>query len=544
MLNPFNRVLKVESQDNNTLSLLRTRFIQALAATGVVASIAGLVAQTLSAEQAPFGYVATTGVAAASLGLLYLLQRRMVALAALLTVVIFAFTVLVSPPYVYVLVASIALISAAVLVSLPVYLIVSVLVFGKGFANIYSLAPDFSSGVPLDVAETIVVLLALGITSWTVRYFIGRTQAALREAQRTSSLLTATADISQIINSLLDLDALFTESVNMIRERFAFYHAQVFILDDNGRDALLVASTGEAGRQLLERGHRLAVGSTSVIGRVTSLGEAVIARDTDSDAVHRRNELLPDTRAELAVPIIIEGRIAGALDVQSTQINAFNENDVRALQTLADLLGTAIRNARLFEAQQRSVQEQQRLFFESEANLREIQRLNQRLTRTGWEDYIHQSRAVQGVALHDQQIVHDVAWTEALIQASQQRQPVTQQANGKPAQVAVPILLRGEVIGAIEVEPGADIDLNEAADMARAIAQRLAVSLDNARLFEQTQAAMAAEQQITQIVGQYQAVTTVDDLLSITLTELGRSLNAERGAIRLGTLAQDGDKDA
>jgi GAF domain-containing protein len=102
--------------------------------------------------------------------------------------------------------------------------------------------------------------------------------------------------------------------------------------------------------------------------------------------------------------------------------------------------------------------------------------------------------------------------------------------------VAVPVLLRGEVIGAIEVEPGEDTDETVSVDMVRAIAQRLATSLENARLYEEAQAATAQEQRINRIVSRFQTAATVDDLLQITLTELSETLGARRGAIRLGVV--------
>jgi GAF domain-containing protein len=100
------------------------------------------------------------------------------------------------------------------------------------------------------------------------------------------------------------------------------------------------------------------------------------------------------------------------------------------------------------------------------------------------------------------------------------------------------VVLRGEVIGAIEVEPGDSAAQSDTVEMVQAIAQRLASSLDNARLYEEAQVATAQEQRINQIVTQYQAATTVDDLLRITLTELSEALGAQRGAIRLGMIPE------
>jgi GAF domain-containing protein len=217
----------------------------------------------------------------------------------------------------------------------------------------------------------------------------------------------------------------------------------------------------------------------------------------------------------------------------------FQAEDIQALQTTTSLLATAIRNARLFDAQNKTVQEKQRLFLDSEANLREIQRLNQQLTKAGWTEYLEQPNATSGVTLKDHEAKADAIWTETLIQASKSRRAVIEEANGKPAVVAVPVVLRGEVIGAIEVEPDGEIEAANTLDMMQAVAQRLAISLDNARLFEEAQAATAQEQRINQIVTRYQSANTVDDLLRITLTELSQTLGAQRGAIRLGKIDAD-----
>ncbi|MDQ7030458.1 MAG: GAF domain-containing protein [Ardenticatenia bacterium] len=170
-----------------------------------------------------------------------------------------------------------------------------------------------------------------------------------RVARRTSHLETA-ALVSQEASALADLDHLLNHAVELIRRRFGFYHAQVFLLDKEGKWAVLKASTGEAGRLLLSRGHRLAVGSRSVIGKVTAEGTPVVARDTDTDPIHRKNELLPETRSELAVPMKLGGAIIGALDVQSTQPNAFDDDDIVALQILANQIAISIRNAELFSS--------------------------------------------------------------------------------------------------------------------------------------------------------------------------------------------------
>jgi GAF domain-containing protein len=378
---------------------------------------------------------------------------------------------------------------------------------------------------------TLVVLVLISITT---RYFSSTLQRFAYNNRRSNELLQATAQVGEITSKILDLDQLFNEAVGLIRDRFAYYHVQIFLVDDERQYANLVASTGEAGQRLLARNHRLAVGSQSVIGRVTQTGEVVIARDTDRDIVHARNELLPNTRSEMALPILDADRIIGALDVQSTRSDAFRRTDVQALQTMANQIGTAIRNARLFAEQKASVQENKRLFFESEANLREIQRLNRQLTSRSWEDYLASQQSTGGVTISDVEMVDQAEWSPAMIEAAQRRRPVAAtRADGQPM-LAIPIVLRGEVIGAIEVEDDSSSDEADAIELIQAVAQRLAVSLENARLFEESQETTAQQQHLNSIVGRYQAAGTVDELLQITLAELNTVFGAKAGRIRIG----------
>ena len=340
------------------------------------------------------------------------------------------------------------------------------------------------------------------------------------------------SDLPAVMQAKYDL---LNRAVEIIRDRFAFYHVQVFLIDDSRDYAYLQASTGEIGEQLLARGHRLRLDSNSVIGRVSLAGEPIIARDSDSG--HAFNELLPDTRSELAIPIKDSDGIIGSLDVQSRLSNAFTANEIRVLNVIANQLATAIRNARLFENQAHSLRENKRLFIESETNLREIQRLNRQLTRQAWTDYLKMDRRITGVTLEGQGFSNKADWTPEMMESGQRRRPIKGNMEGQ-RKVAVPIELRGEVVGAIEIELPKIDDEESTIDMIQAISQRLAVSLDNARLFEETQEATAQEQRVGELVSRYQSANTVDDLLQITLEGLIETLGADAGSIRLGRLPE------
>ncbi len=185
----------------------------------------------------------------------------------------------------------------------------------------------------------------------------------LEQTDRRARQLAISAQVSQIANSILDLSVLLPRLVDLIRDAFHYDHVQIFLMDNKDQFAELRASTGEPGRQLLAINHRLAKGSKSVIGQVTTTGQPVIALDTaDAHVVHRPNPYLPLTRSEMALPITVKGRVAGALDVQSNTPNAFGDDDVTVLTTLANQISVALDNARLFEQSENRAREMSFLF--------------------------------------------------------------------------------------------------------------------------------------------------------------------------------------
>jgi signal transduction histidine kinase len=185
-----------------------------------------------------------------------------------------------------------------------------------------------------------------------------------KQAERRATLLQAGAVVSRNITSILDLDELLSGTVDIICEEYGFYYAGIFLvetLEDGKEWALLRAGRGEAGRKMIKRGHKLEVGGNSMIGAATGLGEARIASDVDEEKVWYPNPLLPKTRSEMALPLVIKNKAIGALTVQSEEEAAFSEEDISSLQMMADQLAVAINNARL---------------------LRDLENANQELVRT------------------------------------------------------------------------------------------------------------------------------------------------------------------
>jgi len=167
--------------------------------------------------------------------------------------------------------------------------------------------------------------------------------------------LRTSAHVGRVAASILDPDSLLREVVNLIADRFGYYYVAVFTLDSAGKYAVLREATGEAGRLLKERGHKLEVGGHSMVGFVTAQRLPRIALDVGEDAVRFANPLLPDTRSEIALPLIVGHRVFGALDVQATQAAAFDDASAIVLQGMADLIAIALNNAALYAESQRHI---------------------------------------------------------------------------------------------------------------------------------------------------------------------------------------------
>jgi len=170
-----------------------------------------------------------------------------------------------------------------------------------------------------------------------------------RQEERRSRLLKAANRVGKETASILDLDQLLPQTVNIICEAYGLYYAGVFLLDEKGEYAVLRAGYGKAGKAMLAEGHKLRVGTDSMIGACAAMGEARIALDVGEERVHFKNPHLPHTRSEMALPLIYGGRTLGAVTIQSSEERAFSEDDITTLLTMAEHLAVAINNARLIE---------------------------------------------------------------------------------------------------------------------------------------------------------------------------------------------------
>jgi len=170
-----------------------------------------------------------------------------------------------------------------------------------------------------------------------------------RQAERRSRLLKAANRVGKEVTSILDLEKLLPQTVNIICEAYGLYYAGVFLLDEKGEYAVLRSGYGKAGKAMVAEGHKLKVGTDSMIGACVAMGEARIALDVGEERVHFKNPHLPHTRSEMALPLIYGGRTLGAVTIQSSEERAFSDDDITTLITMAEHLAVAINNANLID---------------------------------------------------------------------------------------------------------------------------------------------------------------------------------------------------
>ena len=326
-----------------------------------------------------------------------------------------------------------------------------------------------------------------------------------REMERRTLRLQVTAEVAREAASIRDLEKLLTHIVNLISDKFNFYHAGIFLVDAPGKYALLRAASSEGGQHMLQRGHRLEIGQQGIVGYVAARGEPRIALDVGKDAVFFNNPDLPETRSELALPLKVRNNVIGVLDVQSKLGGAFSDEDVATLQILADQVALAIDNARLLA--------------ESNEALRELEVLYQQQVALSWNERIAQRNIAY---VYDRLGVHSPA----------RGQPPAVPDSPDTHLLQVPISLRGQILGSITLrrEPAQPPWRTEEKELVRDIIAQVALTLDNARLLEENRRRAFIEQSIGQITSRVQTTMDLDAVLKIAVQEIGQVLERPTGA--------------
>jgi GAF domain-containing protein len=339
----------------------------------------------------------------------------------------------------------------------------------------------------------------------------------LRVQERTAALekraaqLQTVTSVARTIVAIKDLDSLLPEITRLVSEQFGFYHTGIFLVDEANDYAVLQAANSEGGRRMLDRHHRLRLDSHSIVGYATSRGEPRIALDVGADAVYFNNPDLPNTRSEMALPLRAGSQTIGALDVQSTETNAFSQEDISVLVTLADQVAIAIENARLFG--------------ESRSALSESQNTIEKYVKQAWGSF-SQQMIHTGFVFDGTQVVplEKGARREQIKAAMETGRLSLEKASST---IAIPLRLRGQTIGVLDVrsKSGQREWTRDEISMLQAAAERAALALENARLVDSAQRRAARERTIGEIAARIGTASNVDSIIQTAVEELGRKLS-------------------
>ncbi|MBN1179032.1 MAG: GAF domain-containing protein [Anaerolineae bacterium] len=333
-----------------------------------------------------------------------------------------------------------------------------------------------------------------------------RVSSRTRALAKQSTQLETTARIARDAASVLDPHELLTRTVAMIQEQFGFYHTAIFLLDPSETWAILQAASGAGGQELLEHAHRLPVGETNAVGYAALHGEPAVILDVTADTAFPVALDLPETRSQVALPLTARDHIIGVLDVHSVTPNAFSEEDVAVLQTLADQMAMAISNSRLFQQAQESLEALQRAY--GQASLENWGEL----LREKDLGYRYSESNVTPLAAGD--AAEEPEW---------------------PA-LSIPVKHREQVIGTIEARKhdAAEQWTEREAALVETLSGQLSAALESARLYQSTQRRAAREQLAREITSDIRAASDVEDAIQRAVSALGRALHASHTVIRIG----------
>jgi GAF domain-containing protein/HAMP domain-containing protein len=352
-----------------------------------------------------------------------------------------------------------------------------------------------------------------------------RTQALERRAIQ----LQAAADVASTTARLRDLTELLRQVARLISQRFGYYHVGIFLLDERGEYAVLRAANSEGGQRMLARGHKLKVGQVGIVGYVTGTGQARIALNVGEDAAFFNNPDLPTTQSEMALPLIVGGKILGAIDIQSSQEAAFTQEDITTLKVLADQIAIAIENARLFS--------------ENQIALESAQRAYGNISAEGWQRLIREKLGTVGfVSLVEGQAtpVSENA-SPGFLKAIQTGQNVLENDDSV---LHLPVRIRGQSIGAIRLEKpiGSNRWTPEAIAMADALSVQLSAALETARLYQDINLRALRDATIAEISGHIGGSLRMENILRTTAEELSKIFTDTNILVQLKP-ADDDDLD-
>lgn len=381
-------------------------------------------------------------------------------------------------------------------------------------------AGDLNQVAPVESDDEIGILAqSFNTMTEQIRTFVNELEN--RVAQRTEDLerravqLQVAAEVAREAASIHDIATLLDHTVKLISDKFGFYHAGIFLIDDSREYAVLAAASSEGGCKMLARGHQLKLGKMGIVGHVAAGGEPRIALDVGKEAVYFNNPDLPQTHSEMALPMKAHGLVIGVLDVQSAEPAAFSEEDIGILQVLADQIALAMENTRLIQSRQESILDLENLYKQQIGH--------------AWRDYLEQTSLTYTYdPLGIKRTSRDRVFSQSMGVASDKYEGVSE--------MTAPILLHGYRIGTLQMVRDKDSPEWSPADqeILDAVMSHLALALESTRILEMERNRSHKDQMLSSITARTQAALDLETVMRRAVREVGMALDAERVQIILG----------
>jgi GAF domain-containing protein/HAMP domain-containing protein len=348
-----------------------------------------------------------------------------------------------------------------------------------------------------------------------------------RIQERTATLekltgdLRASSEVARAATTILEPNALLSHIVELLSQRFDFYHAGIFLLDDTRTEAVLQAASSMAGKRMLARNHKLRLGQ-GIVGHAIQEGEARASQIVHEDSAYYNNPDLPETRSELALPLRARGQIIGALDVQSELENAFTADKVAILQTLADQVALALENANLYQETQQRFEEMRHLYSD--------------YSRKAWDEVMRSRGGISYRYTPESGVQFDPGQPGLSIENSHA-------IHTKDNALAIPIKVREQIIGVMKVrKPAGNSEWTpENLGLLDSITEQLGVALDSARLFSETQGQAQRERLVGEINARIRQTLDVEAVLRTATNEIYQALGLESLDIWLSAAEEGGE---
>jgi PAS domain S-box-containing protein len=380
-------------------------------------------------------------------------------------------------------------------------------------------------------------------------------------AQKRAQQLQIAAEIARDTTATLDTQEALSKAVNLIRDRFGFYHASIFILDSLGEFAILKEAAGEIGAVMKQRGHRLAVGSQSIVGQATARKEILVINDVLKEPNYYPNPLLPETRAELTIPLLVGQRVLGAVDVQSKESNVFTPDEIGVLKILADQLAIAVLNNTLYARTQENLG-QHRLLHQITVASASAQTVDDALEitvqalRTSWGGgrvsifMVNDAGKleVKAAAGYEGKNLSNMtrAMGEGIVgMAALERKPfrVADTANNSlfipfdpeiRSELAVPILYSDKLVGVLNLEntePGTYDETDQ--EILGSLGNTLGAVIANAQLVLTVRRQVERQRMLYETTNKIRRSVDIDAILKTSTSEICKALGADRASIEI-----------